>query len=118
MNAPKRTTPAESARTAPWSTRAVILIAFAIQLMPVSERLTPGPSRQADRLMAIDGRLAAIWMAEGAAHAAPAAGAPGLLEGLAASERGAAPPGTAPALPRRLERVGCALLPIPPPMSA
>jgi hypothetical protein len=115
----KRTTHAESvARAAPWSTRAVILIAFAIQLMPVSERSSLGQTRPADRLMVIDGRLAAIWITEGAAHAAAAAVTTAWAGAPVSPAPGPGPRDAAPLRPVLRDWAGCALLPMPPPQTA
>jgi hypothetical protein len=102
----------------PWSTRAVILLAFAIQLMPVSERLGHHSLRPADRLVLTDGRLVALWLADRAAEQA-ASGA----EPVIAARFSAAGTRSVPAeLAVRPQDLGawrkCGLMPIPPPATA
>lgn len=117
MTPPKRTSLAETTvRAVPWSTRAVILIAFAIQLMPVSDRPAMASWRVSDKLMQIDGRLAALWAADGVAHGAAEAPASPLVRAVR-GER-ARPPQERASVLRFGEWAGLALLPIPPPRAA
>jgi len=113
----KRTTGSET-WSVPWSTRAVILLAFAIQLMPVAERPgLPGP-RSADRLVLSDGRVVALWLSEGAAK--QAAAAPAALAAEQADEQceGVAAPTEPGFLRPGFALLGCGLLPMPPPAIA
>ena len=99
----------------PWSTRAVIFLAFAIQLGPLSERLAPSPIRPADCLTLCDGRLLAILYntADADRQASLAAATalvrtPGFVPGPVSPVR--------PIVPRPgLDQVGGAILPMPPP---
>ncbi|MBK7405091.1 MAG: hypothetical protein IPJ41_10770 [Phycisphaerales bacterium] len=111
------TTRADTPTRASWSTRLVILIAFAVQLAPVSERLGT-PSFRAERLAMLEGSLAGLWLAEGRIHDVagerPGASLPGRSVSQGYFPRPVAPEGYLTSL----AAVGHALLPTPPPSRA
>lgn len=103
-----------ASRTLPWSTRAVILLAFAIQLGSVGDRLTAPAFRPVDCLTLCDGRLLALWMDEAPAERPVAIAAVLWVSSVGVGE---ALPGFGALRPVHagLDQVGGAILPIPPP---
>ncbi len=112
---PKTTRGEAVSRAVPWSTRAVILLAFAIQLGPASARLDSSTARPIDSLTLCDGHLLPLWFAERVATETADSEAIALtrLEGEASI-----PPRATTEYAQRgvaLDQVGWAILPMPPP---
>ena len=112
---PRETPATTTPRALPWSTRALILLAFAIQLGSMSERVGHGAPRAVECLRLCDGQLLTLWLDDAPVRASlvrPGEGwtvepeLPGCQVGADA----------APA-PRHvgLAQVSSAILPMPPP---
>lgn len=99
----------------PWSTRAVIFLAFAIQLGSVSDRLGSTLVRPADCLTLCGGQLLPLWFAGSSRTGATAAETAALIR-VAEGEATPTRPSVEPGLPGvALDQVGWAILPMPPP---
>ncbi|MCC7388303.1 MAG: hypothetical protein IT431_06000 [Phycisphaerales bacterium] len=112
---PRETPASTTPRALPWSTRAVILLAFAIQLGSMSERVGQGAPRAGECLRLCDGQLLTLWLDDTPAQASLVRAGEGWtvepdLQGCPAGAD------AAPA-PRHvgLAQVSSAILPMPPP---
>jgi len=119
MPTPKPTRPREPraevpSRTLPWSARAVILLAFAIQLGSVGDRLTPTAVRPVDCLTLCDGQLLALWLDE-APPGHPVALAAVVRDSVVEADGACPCPGDARPVHVGLDQVGGSILPMPPP---
>lgn len=118
MSRTPRQTPVQPVvRALPWSTRAVILLAFAIQLGSIGERAGQGAARPSDCLRMCDGQLLTIWLDDAPYRAA--AGAVSSVWSVTVVGAEAHTPARASTLPARspLAQVSSAILPMPPPAS-
>lgn len=104
-----------AARALPWSTRAVILLAFAIQLGSLGERLGHPGSRPGESLRLCDGQLLALWLDESAPRQARVAAPAGWAREPAGEPRAGSAGADDAWSPPGLDQVSAAVLPIPPP---